>query len=77
MHGDRVLKIYRSQPGPALPTSPHDLPGSVSVQDKKRLLVATGDGTIALLEVQQEGRKRMDAEEFLRGYSLHTGDKFL
>ncbi|MHB1390882.1 MAG: methionyl-tRNA formyltransferase [Thermoleophilia bacterium] len=43
-------------------------PGEVIVRDG-RLLVACGTGTLELLEVQPEGKRRMSAAEFLRGYS--------
>ena len=39
-------------------------------QTKKEIFIGTADGTIQVLEIQPEGRKRMTAEEFLRGYSL-------
>jgi hypothetical protein len=29
-----------------------------------------------IMELQQEGRKRMGVEEFLRGYRVGTGDRF-
>lgn len=37
--------------------------------DKKRLFVGTATMAIELLEIQREGKKRMTAEEFLRGAS--------
>jgi methionyl-tRNA formyltransferase len=37
--------------------------------DKKRLYVGTATMAIELLEIQREGKKRMTAEEFLRGAS--------
>ncbi|MEW5844468.1 MAG: methionyl-tRNA formyltransferase [Bacteroidota bacterium] len=39
-------------------------------QSKKEIFITTGNGTLQILELQPEGRKRMTAEEFLRGYSL-------
>lgn len=36
--------------------------------DKKQLIFKTGNGYISILELQQEGKKRMGIEEFLRGY---------
>lgn len=39
-------------------------------QTKTEIFIETGDGYIQILELQPEGRKRMTAEEFLRGYSL-------
>ncbi len=39
-------------------------------QTKKEIFIGTANGIIQILEIQPEGRKRMTAEEFLRGYSL-------
>jgi len=36
--------------------------------------VACGAGSLTLLEVQLEGKKRMPAEEFLRGFQLKSGE---
>ncbi len=38
--------------------------------EKKRIFIGTFDGTIEVLEIQPEGRKRMSSEEFLRGYQF-------
>jgi methionyl-tRNA formyltransferase len=44
--------------------------------DGERLFAGCGEGTaIELLEVQMEGKKRMAAAEFLRGYQLRTGER--
>jgi methionyl-tRNA formyltransferase len=40
------------------------------------LCVEAKDAAIVILEIQQEGKKRMSAEEFLRGYRLSDGDAF-
>lgn len=37
---------------------------------KKNLFIKTGKGFLEILEIQPEGRKRMSAEEFLRGYKF-------
>jgi methionyl-tRNA formyltransferase len=39
-------------------------------QTKKEIYVTTGNGILQILELQAEGRKRMTAEEFLRGHSI-------
>jgi methionyl-tRNA formyltransferase len=44
-------------------------PGVVSAPNDKEMLVATGRGALRLEEVQLEGRRRMSAAEFLRGFS--------
>jgi len=35
----------------------------------------TGDGAVALLEVQPEGRRRMTGADFARGQRLEAGDR--
>jgi methionyl-tRNA formyltransferase len=47
-------------------------PGEMKV-DGKRLFVGTGDGSIELMEVQLEGKKKMTATAFLNGYSIEKG----
>ncbi|MBM3423167.1 MAG: methionyl-tRNA formyltransferase [Chlorobi bacterium] len=42
-------------------------PGTVLIYDG-RLLVSAGDGWIEILQLQLEGKKIMDASEFLRGF---------
>jgi len=41
----------------------------------KRLLAGAGQGSVELLEVQLEGRKRMDAAAFLNGYQVKEGER--
>ncbi|MCX6168289.1 MAG: methionyl-tRNA formyltransferase [Ignavibacteriales bacterium] len=40
------------------------------LESKKEIFVKTNNSYLQILELQPEGRKRMTAEEFLRGYSL-------
>ena len=48
--------------------------GEAVYVDKETILVKTGKGCLSLLELQLEGKKRMAADAFLRGYpvDLHT-----
>lgn len=39
---------------------------------KKEIYLKTSDGILQILELQPEGRKKMSAEEFLRGYSFDS-----
>lgn len=47
-------------------------PGQVLIA-KDRLVVAAGDGSVELLDVQPEGKRPMPAEEFLRGHQIAEG----
>ena len=40
---------------------------------KDSLLIQTGDGLLAIRELQLEGRKRMETEAFLRGFAVVPG----
>ena len=51
-------------------------PGVVTAVEKDWIVVQTGDGQLALLEVQMEGKKRMATDAFLRGFSVDVGTKF-
>jgi methionyl-tRNA formyltransferase len=43
--------------------------------DPKQLFVAAGDGVVEVLELQPAGKRRMTAEEFLRGRKPLLGDR--
>lgn len=63
------LKIYAAEP-----VSGTGRQGEVLVSDpKKGLVVACGEGALALREVQLVGGKRMKSADFLRGHAIETG----
>jgi methionyl-tRNA formyltransferase len=41
-----------------------------------RLLIATGDNPLEILELQPAGKRAMSTTDFLRGQRLHVGDRF-
>lgn len=47
--------------------------GTITEVTKDRIYVKTGKGLLAIKELQLEGKKRMSAEAFLRGFSIRTG----
>lgn len=51
--------------------------GDLVVENKDELLVVTRNGAISILELQEEGKKRMQAADFLRGHKIEKGDKFI
>lgn len=70
------FKIWWAQVGK---TSTTAAPGEVVKIEKDHFEVATGDGsTLALYDVQPAGKKRMTAEDYLRGTGskLQIGDRF-
>ena len=70
----KTLKIWRSSvcedKDPAVSG-----PGVIVSVDKNGFSVQTGEGVLRILEVQLEGKKRMDTEAFLRGYRVEAGSR--
>ncbi|MGC9471690.1 MAG: methionyl-tRNA formyltransferase [Bacteroidales bacterium] len=62
-----TVKIFRTGLTQTEITRP---PGTIMVQKKIEMMAATGKGPIRILEIQASGKKRVRAEEFLRGYDL-------
>ncbi|WP_167956919.1 methionyl-tRNA formyltransferase [Anaerosporobacter faecicola] len=48
-------------------------PGEIVELTKDAIIVQTGEQALALKEIQLEGKKRMDAGAFLRGFSIEKG----
>jgi methionyl-tRNA formyltransferase len=63
--GGKGLKIFRSEKEV---TAPEHAPGAVETDSKHYLKFACADGYISVKEMQLEGKKRMEVEDFLRGY---------
>jgi methionyl-tRNA formyltransferase len=68
----RSMKIHRATP---LVAAANAIPGTVLAAAGDRFEVATGEGLLALLEVQLEGKRRLTAREFLAGHSVRSGDR--
>jgi methionyl-tRNA formyltransferase len=71
-HNAVQLKIYRTR---FTPDESSGTPGKILRADSS-LIVQAGSGTVEILEIQQAGRKRMGAEEFLRGLKISIGQIF-
>ena len=64
--GGKTVKLFLAE---AVEGDVQAEPGTVlGLDDKSRLLLASGDGLLAVAELQPEGKKRMNAADFLRGY---------
>lgn len=57
-------------------SSTHSKPGMVLKAEGADLWIQTGNGILALLELQPESRNRITVSEFLKGYTLKKGDIF-
>lgn len=62
---NKMLKIYRSINNPMAQNAE---PGTYTTDHKSWLRFACGKGSIDILELQVEGKKRMSVEDFLKGY---------
>lgn len=75
LHQGKVLRIYRTELPKDFTAGNKIENGGVVEVAKDRIFVQTGDGIVSVVELQQEGRKRIGAAEFLRGYNLNIGDR--
>ncbi|WP_456396074.1 methionyl-tRNA formyltransferase [Desulfurobacterium sp.] len=69
-NGKKLIKITK-----ALPVKGQGKPGVVVDIDKDGFYVGTGKDLLKVLRVKPEGRKEMNADDFVRGYRLKIGDK--
>ncbi|MCC6356657.1 MAG: methionyl-tRNA formyltransferase [Verrucomicrobiae bacterium] len=67
--GPRMLKIFAT----ILSSRAKGKPGEILRTDEHGILVACGKGGLLLREVQLEGKRRIHAADFLRGYDLPIG----
>ncbi len=65
IHNEKLIKVYRTK----IDNSMNITVGKI-LEKKGQLFVGCIKGTIEILEIQSEGRKKMNAAEFLRGYSF-------
>lgn len=67
--GSKVLKVYRSSKELKEVTA---TPGTIESDGKTFIKIAVQDGFVYLHELQLEGKKRMMADEFLRGFPIQN-----
>ena len=65
-HNEKVIKIYKTEIVKDSVLKPAEFH-----QTKTELIIGCGKDALRILEIQQEGKKRMSAEEFLRGFSFN------
>lgn len=66
----KVMKIWEAD---VLDTDTEEAPGTVTAVLKDGFCVQTGRGSLKVRSLQIPGKKRMDAEAFLRGYQVDAG----
>ena len=72
-HG-KTMKLWKAKVVSADADGEAAAPGQILSVDKKGFTVQTGAGALRILELQMEGKKRMDAGAFLRGCSMAAGE---
>ena len=65
----KLLKIYKAS---YTITDTDHAPGAYNTDGKSFLQFAAGDGWVQVLELQLEGKKRMEVDAFLRGHRFNS-----
>jgi methionyl-tRNA formyltransferase len=65
LHNNKVIKIYKTEIVKDVKLKPSEFH-----QTKTELLIGCGKDALRILEIQQEGKKRMSVGEFLRGFRV-------
>lgn len=68
---DKTLKIWKGEVLPA--DASKGRCGEILEVTKDSLIIQTGEGLLAVKELQLEGRKRMETGAFLRGFPVESG----
>ena len=70
-YNGKTMKLWKAKVVPGNDGEP----GEILSVDKNSFTVQTGEGGLCILELQMEGKKRMDAGAFLRGCSMAIGER--
>lgn len=73
LRGQRI-KVHRGIPSTLDPGEAP--PGQVIALDPEGILVACAEGTLEIQELQESGRRRVDARAFASGRHVAVGDRF-
>ena len=65
IYHDKVIKVYKTEVVAGINLKPFQFH-----QTKTELIIGCGKDALRILEIQQEGKKRMGIVEFLRGFSF-------
>lgn len=71
LYQGKILKIWKAKPFREVSSK---TPGTVLRVDQEAIYVDTGNGVLQITELQLEGKKRLQAKEFLLGCKIQAGD---
>jgi len=72
LHGQRI-RVFKTV---VIDDLEQCIPGVVQNQSRDELIISTGANHLSIIELQQEGRKRLHIAEFLRGHTISIGEAF-
>lgn len=67
----QTVKIWQ-----ASPVAGHGEIGTILAVDRSSIVIACGEGALAVSELQKAGGKRLPVQQFLAGHPLAVGDRF-
>lgn len=70
---NKKIKIFKSV---IVDTHTKNTPGKIKFDENNSLEIYTGKGLLSILEIQQEGKKILPVEQFLRGTEIGEQDLF-
>ena len=71
---DQLVKIWAARPEAQRPSS--EASGQIVAVAPEGVVVATGQGSLVIRELQLAGRRRMTARDFLAGHEVVVGERF-
>ncbi len=69
---EQNVKFWAARPLPAV----NGQPGEILQIERQQIVVACGDGALAISELQKAGGKRLPVQQFLAGHPLQVGQRF-
>jgi methionyl-tRNA formyltransferase len=71
LFGGQTVKLWQ-----AMPVAGDGEMGAILAVDRSRVVIACGEGALAVSELQKAGGKRLPVQQFLAGHPLKVGDRF-
>ena len=74
IYKEKKIKIFKVKLLKEISKPSH--PGKIDIIDSKKMIVHSKNYMVSILELQQEGKKRLKIEDFLKGSIIDKGQKF-